>query len=182
MVVMMLDKILKIEQPEGSRNTDDTFSSGNYGTFNIGLIRRRLLSGQLKASMNKIAITDSVIIGNAECDVNDERLKSMTYNSIINTFCTVPMIMLDCEDGYHILIDGTHRLRWMIQNHYESFPAIIVKLSDIRPYMMRFLESVDNGKSWQEIDHETIARMGYGKFPQHQPDNLERFEKAKMEK
>jgi hypothetical protein len=170
--------ILGIVQHEESRPTDETFASSHYGTFNVSLIRRKINQGIVPYELQKIGIEESIIKGNANVDVNPERLKELTYEKILKSS---PLITVNCEDGYHIVIDGSHRLRWLIDNKRDFFIAAVIDLSKIKAYMIVFMESFDNGKTWKECDKEEIAKIGYGEFPHHHPDYNDKFEKAKRE-
>lgn len=119
-----MTKELCIIQPEGTLPTDETFSGEFTGTYNVSLLRRWILDGSLTPIPTNIAITQSWIDGADRLDTNPVRVAQVTQAECDAN--PILVIVDGPESGY--IIDGAHRLRWLVDNHRPSFRAFVIPI------------------------------------------------------
>lgn len=152
---------VRIEQPQGTMAQDQTFSGEFVGSFNTSLMWRWIDAGSLFVSRALVPIGKSWVETSKLQDVNPLRLATMTEQDM------TPLLLMEGKGKTASLLDGCHRLRWLIDNGYGSFRAIIVPYESAQMFRIRFYEREGPDVPWREIPNERMSKFDWGKFPQH---------------
>lgn len=117
----------------GAEMTDEFFIHERFGTFNVSKIERHI-EGR---SVLNLKVTQNMLNQLGRHNVDHTRIEGIQSDP---ARMAKPIIVIDCEDETHLIIDGSHRAyaRWKLG--HDTVPGRIVKLSEVQPFMVRYYD------------------------------------------
>lgn len=144
----------------GAETGDETFTHTHLGTFNVTKIRR-YLAGRPSVRLD---IMNNAMLRDREID--EHRVEEIMYMDF------PPIILIDCEDGTHLLIDGTHRVVARRLRGFDWAEARIATLSEVQPFMVQLIAKRADGSviDQRELDRAFLANdVGRHNAPDGKP-------------
>jgi hypothetical protein len=110
----------------GAESRDVTYTHSVFGTFNITRLLRH------------VASRDTIGIGIQNLpqfeDLDEHRIVELCQPG--NLDLHEPVLLIDCEDGTHIMVDGSHRTTAKRRLGYEGTQARVATLTEARQFQV----------------------------------------------
>lgn len=124
----------------GASPGDVTYTHSILGTFNVTKILR-LVADRKVFDINLPPDAD---------DLDQHRVAEIMRDRLI--LIEEPVLVIDCEDGTHLLIDGAHRIAARRRLGLDRAPARIAKLSECRPLMVQVIATRADGSQVDPLE------------------------------
>lgn len=125
----------------GADGGDVTYTHSVFGTFNI----TRLLRHVAERPTVAIAIHNLPVFD----DLDEHRIQELMNH---DPGLHAPVLLVDCEDGTHIMIDGSHRTTAKKRLGYDGTEARIVTLTEAQPFMVRVIATRADGTQVPQLE------------------------------
>jgi hypothetical protein len=138
----------------GAAPGEEFFIHEVWGTFNVSRIERHLEG----VSVFNLAVSAAMLHQLGRHNVDHQRIEGIQADP---ARMAKPILVIDCEDGTHLIIDGSHRAyaRWRLG--HDTVPGRIVTLSEVRPFMVHFYdggEELSPAVIWAMQEREGAAQ------------------------
>lgn len=117
---------------------DETFTHTHLGTFNVTKIKRYL---EARDPVRLNIMNDAML---RDREVDQYRVTELLHADF------PPIILIDCEDGTHCMIDGLHRVVARRQRGFDWIEARIATLTEVQPLMVHIRVRRQDGTYWPE--------------------------------
>lgn len=159
-------KTLLIIRPEGTLDSDETFSSEHFGTFNVTALRRAILAGKVPAIPVMAVIDEKLMDSLKGVDTNEARIAALTPEDLLEPILLVTNVG---NTEHDLILDGHHRVKRLWRDGQRSVRVVAVGPKVGEAFRIIFAQVDETGKL-EEISHAEMASSGHGHFPQHNPD------------
>lgn len=141
---------------------DEVHTGAVTGWINVSAIWRDIALGKARAKARACEI-DARVNGIRAClrnaDIDKVRLAQITPGRAQH-----PGILIALNGGTHAIIDGTHRLAWLINNGGTEFRFWEIAESDVAPYVVQVLIKKP-GVDWRILGAQESLDDSRGTYP-----------------
>lgn len=111
---------------DGAEGRDVTYTHSVFGTFNITRLLRHVGNRE----------TIGIALHNLPAfeDLDEHRIMELMQPH--NPDLHAPVLLIDCEDGTHIMVDGSHRTTAKRRLGYDGTQARIATLTEARQFQV----------------------------------------------
>lgn len=156
----------------GSEPTDETSTHPRFGQINVSRIMRAINRHEIEPQGVEFPIDESWQRVAREADINPARLARITDDE-----CSPgnPLILIRTKSGDPILVDGVHRLRYMVDHGWPTAIGVLLTFEQAERFRMVMMTSHDHGKTWKEMDYGAVMSDFRGAFPQYDQTGRRNF-------
>lgn len=140
----------------GASVTDECFTHGEYGTFNIAKIMRHIRRKKIDdAGLYKFEMSSEILHHIKQRDIDEATLANMPIQRMYD-----PCLAMR-HDQLTDIMDGAHRIIRLAQLDMKHFYAWVISRETAEKYRVRFERRHDG--VWSEIMPDELLKLTWGK-------------------
>lgn len=144
----------------GQNKHHECFTHEIFGTVDVRQMQRDVDRGARHIQYMTVKIDAGSIQSLEKRDFDPMVLMRMTPERAVQ-----PVLMFALDDGTHTMVDGNHRLKWLIEHGAETFRCCEFPGSSIPRYRVRV--EISDGHGWRPISNIELLEKTWGRYAGH---------------